>query len=117
MTETEHRIRRSTRYWKTARMKRRKLAVLSEQGIEQHFAEFPCLIAARIAADMSYNMGNNEPGWWIDSWLNYVHQKIMLQYPVMTAAQNRKMAVGPMIRCSSRCRMHCRYYRKGGVDG
>ena len=35
-------------------------------------------------------MGNNEPGWWIDSWLNYVHQKIMLQYPVMTAAQNRK---------------------------
>ena len=39
---------------------------------------------------VAYNMGNNEPGWWIDSWLNYVHQKIMLQYPVMTAAQNRK---------------------------
>ena len=39
---------------------------------------------------VAYNMENNEPGWWIDSWLNYVHQKIMLQYPVMTAVQNRK---------------------------
>ena len=56
------------------------------------FAEFSMPMARRaIAADMyAYNMGNNEPGWWIDSWLNYVHQKIMLQYPVMTAAQNRK---------------------------
>lgn len=39
---------------------------------------------------VAYDMTNNEPGWWIDSWLNYVHQKILLQYPVMTAAQNRK---------------------------
>jgi len=88
MTETEHRIRRSTRYWKTARMKREKTGRFIRAGNRAAFLpSFPCLIAARIAADMwliIWEITN------LDSWLNYVHQKIMLQYPVMTAAQNRK---------------------------
>ena len=36
-----------------------------------------------------WHQGKRED-WWIDSWLNYTHQKSILQYPVMTAAQNRK---------------------------
>lgn len=53
MTETEHRIRRSTRYWKTARMKREKTGRFIRAGNRAAFLpSFPCLIAARIAADM-----------------------------------------------------------------
>ena len=39
---------------------------------------------------VAYNMGNNEPDWWIDSWLNYTHQNTLVQYPVLSAAQSRK---------------------------
>ena len=39
---------------------------------------------------VAYNMENNEPGWWIDSWLNYTHQNTLVQYPVLSAAQSRK---------------------------
>ena len=45
---------------------------------------FPCHIAGKTAAD------TKESDWWIDSWLNYTHQKTIWQYPVISAAQNRK---------------------------
>ena len=35
-------------------------------------------------------LGAKESDWWIDSWLNYTHQKTIWQYPVISAAQNRK---------------------------
>lgn len=39
---------------------------------------------------VAYGIKAKEDGWWIDSWLNYTHQKTALQYPAMTAAQSRK---------------------------
>lgn len=39
---------------------------------------------------VAYGIQAKEDGWWIDSWLNYIHQKSLLQYPVMTASQYRK---------------------------
>ena len=44
----------------------------------------------RCRGYVSYGIREKEKDWWIDSWLNYTHQKSILQYPVMTAAQNRK---------------------------
>lgn len=39
---------------------------------------------------VAYKIKAKESGWWIDSWFNYTHQKTILQYPVISAAQNRK---------------------------
>lgn len=55
------------------------------------FAEFSMpRRAEHCRGYVAYGIKAKEDGWWIDSWLNYTHQKSMLQYPVMTAAQNRK---------------------------
>ena len=51
---------------------------------------FRCHGAGRCRGYVSYGIREKEKDWWIDSWLNYTHQKSILQYPVMTAAQNRK---------------------------
>ena len=39
---------------------------------------------------VAYEIKEKENDWWIDSWLNYTHQKTIWQYPVISAAQNRK---------------------------
>lgn len=39
---------------------------------------------------VAYEIKAKESDWWIDSWLNYTHQKTIWQYPVISAAQNRK---------------------------
>lgn len=39
---------------------------------------------------VAYEIKAKERDWWIDSWLNYTHQKNIWQYPVTSAAQNRK---------------------------
>ena len=55
------------------------------------FAEFSMpWRGERCRGYVSYGIREKEKDWWIDSWLNYTHQKSILQYPVMTAAQNRK---------------------------
>ena len=55
------------------------------------FAEFSMpRRAEHCRGYVAYGIKAKEDGWWIDSWLNYTHQKSILQYPVMTAAQNRK---------------------------
>ena len=55
------------------------------------FAEFSMpWHGGRCRGYVSYGIREKEKDWWIDSWLNYTHQKSILQYPVMTAAQNRK---------------------------
>lgn len=55
------------------------------------FAEFSMpWNGERCRGYVSYGIREKEKDWWIDSWLNYTHQKSILQYPVMTAAQNRK---------------------------
>ena len=55
------------------------------------FAEFSMpWRGERFRGYVSYGIREKEKDWWIDSWLNYTHQKSILQYPVMTAAQNRK---------------------------
>ena len=55
------------------------------------FAEFSMpRRAERCRGYVAYGIKAKEDGWWIDSWLNYTHQKTALQYPAMTAAQSRK---------------------------
>ena len=39
---------------------------------------------------VAYEIKAKESDWWIDSWLNYTHQKTIWQYPVISAAQNRR---------------------------
>ena len=39
---------------------------------------------------VAYEIKAKESNWWIDSWLNYTHQKTVWQYPVISAAHNRK---------------------------
>ena len=52
---------------------------------------FPCHIAGKNCRGyVAYEIKAKESDWWIDSWLNYTHQKTIWQYPVISAAQNRK---------------------------
>lgn len=39
---------------------------------------------------VSYGIVVTKPGYIIDSWVNYTHQQSLLQYPVLTARENRK---------------------------
>lgn len=39
---------------------------------------------------VAYEIREKESDWWIDSWLSYTHQNILVQYPVRSAAQSRK---------------------------
>ena len=39
---------------------------------------------------VAYEIKAKERDWWIDSWINYIHQKSIWQYPVISAAQHRK---------------------------
>ena len=55
------------------------------------FAEFSMpWRAEHCRGYIAYDIKEKEDGWWIDSWLNYTHQRTALQYPAMTAAQSRK---------------------------
>ncbi|WP_434309658.1 hypothetical protein [Hominifimenecus sp. rT4P-3] len=42
---------------------------------------------------VAYSIEEKHEGWIVDSWINYVHQKRLLQYPVLTAKE-RRMAGG-----------------------
>ncbi len=83
---------RITRLWKTrlmiwgraGRFMRAGRRAVSSQSSRCHGAGSGC------RGYVSYGIREKEKDWWIDSWLNYAHQKSILQYPVMTAAQNRK---------------------------
>ena len=39
---------------------------------------------------ISYGIVMARPGYIIDSWINYTHQRSRFQYPVLTARENRK---------------------------
>ena len=55
------------------------------------FAEFSIpRRAEHCRGYIAYDIKEKEDGWWIDSWLNYTHQRTALQYPATTAAQSRK---------------------------
>ncbi len=38
---------------------------------------------------LAYGVWSNAPGWILDSWANYTHQRTWLQYPVRTAMEHR----------------------------
>lgn len=50
---------------------------------------------------VSYGIEELQAGWIVDSWVNYVHQRHRLQYPVLTAEESRKTSgwndTGPFI--------------------
>ena len=46
--------------------------------------------AESLSKDLDYSVPEEGSNMWIDSWLNYTHQKTIWQYPVISAAQNRK---------------------------
>ena len=44
---------------------------------------------------VSYTIAERQDGWSVDAWINYVHQTLWPQYPVITAAQKQQtMGVG-----------------------
>ena len=62
---------------------------------------------------VAYEIKAKESDWWIDSWLNYTHQKTIWQYPVISAARTEDRAAGWTSVCSVLCRMRCRCFQRG----
>lgn len=61
------------------------------QAVCQHFCRiFHANSRGKLPRYVAYEIKAKESDWWIDSWLNYTHQKTIWQYPVISAAQNRK---------------------------